>query len=225
MNENLTITSDSSRLKEAIDKLGMSIKAFAEQIEVDPSTLAKKIKGEKRLTPKDYKAIEAKSTVNVMWLRTGTEPMFAKNIPPITRIYKSSDDNDTGIPFYNNSFECGIAEFTDDSVPHPAEYISIPCFKDATMCCLASGESMVPVIHNNDILVLRGIRLGIEYLDYGEIYAVDTVHDMRTVKRVRKGSDRDHLLLEPINKEYDSSEIKKSDIRNLFRVIGIIRKI
>lgn len=225
MAADLTITSDSSRLKEALSKLGMSTKAFAEQIGVDPSTLSKKIKGDKRLTPKDYKAIASRSSVSTMWLRTGVEPAFVNNVKQITGVYKSSETRGTGIPFYNHDFECGIESFTDSVSSSPAEYISVPGLDGATLCCLASGHSMDPVICNNDILVLKKVDVRSDYLQYGEIYAIDTIYDVRTVKRVRKGSDPKHLLLVSVNEDYEPCEIEKESIRTLFQVIAVIRKL
>lgn len=48
----------------------------------------------------------------------------------------------------------------------------------------------------------------------------------RTVKRVRKSANPDCLILEPINKNgYDDQEIPKEIIRDVWQVIGSVKKL
>lgn len=82
---------------------------------------------------------------------------------------------------------------------------------------------MEPLISNGDIIALHKIEDWQTYMLYGEIYGIMT-DEWRTVKRVRKSSNPDYIILEPANKEYDEQEIPKSLIRGVWQVLGSVKK-
>lgn len=82
---------------------------------------------------------------------------------------------------------------------------------------------MEPLISNGDIIALRKIEDWQTYMLYGEVYGIMT-DEWRTVKRVRKASNPNYIILEPINKDYDEQEIPKSIIRGVWQVLGSVKK-
>ena len=88
-----------------------------------------------------------------------------------------------------------------------------------------AGDSMEPEISSGDIIALRQIP-DWRFLVYGEIYAIVTRNDLRTVKRLGPGSTPDTFTLIPTNKspEYVAQEIEKADILHVYQVIGCMKK-
>lgn len=48
--------------------------------------------------------------------------------------------------------------------------------------------------------------------------------EYRTVKRVRKTQDPNKILLEPINKDFDPTELEKKLITGVWAVLGCAKK-
>lgn len=130
-----------------------------------------------------------------------------------------------GAPYYDVDFIGGFDMIFNDQTQNPTGYINIPQYGRADLWANISGHSMEPVISNGDIIALHRIDDWQTFLLYGEIYAIVT-DNYRTVKRIRKASDPDHLLLEPLNKDgYDEQEIPKEKIRSVWQVIGSVKKL
>ena len=81
---------------------------------------------------------------------------------------------------------------------------------------------MQPDIYSGDIILLQYIE-DFSWLPLGDIYAIVTTNDMRTVKRLARSENDDNYLLVPSNAEYQAQELPKRLIRNVFRVVGTIR--
>ena len=85
---------------------------------------------------------------------------------------------------------------------------------------------MEPEITHGDIIALRKIE-DWRFIPYGEVYAIVTKNDMRTVKRIGPSSDPDCFMLIPTNKspEYAPQEIRKEDILHVYEVMGCMKKL
>ena len=75
--------------------------------------------------------------------------------------------------------------------------------------CLAKGVKLVWLFH------------------YGEIYAIVTTNEMRTVKRIGPSSNSDNYTLIPTNKspEYGIQELPKNMILRIFEVMGCMKRL
>lgn len=133
----------------------------------------------------------------------------------------------SGRPYYNVDFLGGFDQLTNDQTTTPEYSIDFaPYNRSDVVWCNITGDSMEPRISSGDIIAIRPIHDWGVFLEYGKIYAIVTTNDIRTVKKVRKGSDKDHLLLVPENLDkYDEQEIQKTAIRHIFEVLGCIRKL
>ncbi len=133
----------------------------------------------------------------------------------------------TGRPYYNVDFIEGFDLVTNDQTINPEYNIDFaPYNKDGVVWCNITGNSMEPLISNGDIIALKPLQDWNSFMEYGKTYAIVTTNNIRTVKKIRKGSDKDHLLLIPENlKECDEQEIHKSMIKHIFLVIGCMKKL
>lgn len=137
----------------------------------------------------------------------------------------SQQKQDTGVPYYDVDFVGGFDFMINDQTVTPSGYLNVDKFSRATCLCNITGHSMEPEINHGDIIVLRKID-DWSFLPLGEIYAIVTRNDMRTVKRLGRGSTEETFLLIPTNKSggFEPQEIKKSDITIIYEVMGCVKK-
>ena len=131
-----------------------------------------------------------------------------------------------GVPYYNVDFVGGFDIVLNDQTVNPDYLIDFPLYNKATCWCNITGHSMEPEITHGDIIALRKID-DWRFLPFGEVYAIVTKNDMRTVKRIGPAADPDCFMLIPTNKspEYVPQEIRKSDIMHVFEVMGCMKRL
>lgn len=131
-----------------------------------------------------------------------------------------------GRPYYNVDFIGGFDLVLNDQTTRPEYNIDFqPYNKDGVIWCNITGHSMEPAIGHGDIIAIKEVYDWNSYITFGEIYALVTNNDLRTVKIVRKGADENHYRLVPINtEEYDEQQIEKSKITRVFAVLGCVKR-
>ena len=174
----------------------------------------------KTLRESTYKKIgEAWPAVNLEWLKTGDGEMF--NEPVIIE-----EQPINGVPYFDVDFLGGFNEMFNDQTIYPAYYIDFqPYNKKGNMWCNIVGDSMSPRINSGDKICIQPVN-SVDDIIFGEIYAIVTVNDMRTVKWVTRSPERGMIRLIPENKDPrygDYQDISKTDIRHIFKVVGAIR--
>lgn len=127
-----------------------------------------------------------------------------------------------GVPYYDVDFIGGFNSIFNNQVAIPEYNIVYPPFKDADVWCNVKGDSMNPRINEGDIIALKEVQFN--DIVYGEIYALVLSNDLRTIKIVKRGSDKLKLKLTPINPYYNDIEIDIRTIIKVFLVMGSIRK-
>lgn len=132
-----------------------------------------------------------------------------------------------GRPYYNVDFIGGFDMVFNDQTINPEYYIDFaPYNKDGVMWCNITGHSMEPQISNGDIIAIKEVQDWFDYLSMGEIYAIVTTNNLRTVKIVRKGSTEEKFRFIPINtKEFDEQEVPKKMILRVFELLACIKKL
>ena len=156
--------------------------------------------------------------LNIEWLLTGIGSMLNDSKGSISterlqnqiRYWVDIDATGGGIELFNDN---DTKRFID---------ISIPEFKDCTDAVNLYGDSMSPLYKNGQIIILK--QWTESFIDYGNVYLVITKKGNRMVKYLRQGSDNSRVLCVSENKDYDSFEIDKEDILQLFIVKGAISK-
>lgn len=165
-----------------------------------------------------------------VWLLTGTGQMLTDSDavepqptePDMPRISHTS-----GRPYFNVDFVGGFDLVLNDQTIHPEYYIDFAPFnKPGVMWCNITGHSMEPLISHGDMMAIREVADWQQFLTMGEVYAIVTANDLRTVKIIRKASDTAMFRLIPINtKDFDEQEIPKAMVAHVFEVLGCMKKI
>lgn len=131
-----------------------------------------------------------------------------------------------GVPYYNVDFLGGFDLVLNDQTTTPEYLIDFKKYNDATCWCNVTGHSMEPEINHGDIIALRQIE-DFSFFPMGEVYAIVTTNDMRTIKRIGPSSNPNCYALIPTNKspEYGIQDLPKDMIKSLFQVLGCMKRL
>ena len=132
----------------------------------------------------------------------------------------------SGRPYYNVDFIGGFDIVLNNTTILPDYNIDFaPLNKPGVMWCNITGNSMYPKLTSGAIIAIREVVSWKDFLTFGEIYAIVTTNDLRTVKIVRKAENENNFKLVPINTaEYDEQEIPKEMVARVFEVLGSINR-
>ena len=148
--------------------------------------------------------------------------LYAKGNPTAAITYEYK-----GAPYYNVDFIGGFDLVLNDQTINPDYYINFePYNKPGVVWCNITGHSMEPELSNGDYIALKEMTDPVQYLPYGEIYAIVT-ESYRTVKRIGKADQKDFIRLIPTNKspEYSPQDIPISMIQKVYAVLGSMHRL
>lgn len=130
-----------------------------------------------------------------------------------------------GVPYYNVDFIGGFDLVLNDQTINPEYMIDFQKYNNADCWCNVTGHSMEPEINHGDIIALKKIE-DKSFLPHGEVYAIVTTNDMRTIKRLGAGKTDDSYTLIPSNKspEYSPQQLPARMIRTIFQVLGAVKR-
>jgi hypothetical protein len=86
------------------------------------------------------------------------------------------------------------------------------------------GDSMTPKYPAGSYILIRPIEAWREYIELGRSYVLELADWRRLIKIVRKGSDATHYTLDSYNVDYESNEIAKSFINNMWLVVASVNR-
>lgn len=212
-----------SKIKEFYYGAGRgSTTKFAEKVGENKNTVSNWFGRENGIgTTVINKILAAFPDVDRGWLIGGNGSMFVNgehtNVP--IKNYKS------GVPYYDVDFECGFDIMYNDNSLVPAYLIDFPPYNKATCWCNVTGHSMEPEINSGDIIALKEVE-DWSFIPLGEIYAIVTKNDMRTIKRIGASEKEGYFILIPTNTSmgYSPQEIKTDMILKLYKVLGSVKK-
>ena len=170
------------------------------------------------------KIIDNCRDINSSWLLTGegnmlrTESEKEEKLPSVNQTYE-------GAPYFNVDFIGGFDLVLNDQTINPEYLIDFKKYNDATCWCNVTGHSMEPEINHGDMIALKKIE-DRSFLPLGEVYAIVTTNDMRTIKRLGAGKTDDTYTLVPSNKspEYSTQQLPARMIRTIFQVLGAVKR-
>lgn len=158
--------------------------------------------------------------VSVEWLMTGMGNIYKEreNLP----IAKLTSAPNEGIPLIPFSAMAGV--LTDEStiLDYECERYIVPAFKGADFLISVKGNSMSPTYISGDIVACQRIPLKDLFFQWNKPYVLDTKQGA-LIKRIKPGSDTEHILIVSDNKEYEPFELSYQDINAVALVVGLIR--
>ena len=213
------------KLKEYFDNKGITQSEIAERLGVSKAYVNALFTGKRAFGKKQAEAWVNLFGLSASWLLTGEGEMLANENTNSQSLPKTSYT--TGRPYYNVDFIGGFDLIINDQTIIPEYNIDFaPYNQDGVFWCNITGHSMEPKVSHGDIIAIKEVSDWQSYLTMGEIYAIVTTNELRTVKIIRKGTSEDVFRLIPINTaDFDEQEISKSMIMRVFEVLGCMKRI
>jgi len=203
-----------------VKDLGMRKIDLANMFKVSPANITKIAQGKMNM-PKEWQAeIKRKFGVNTQDYVILSRPP-ARELPDI-----HEDPNGKAIPFYDLEVYATISPAMSDVVAlKPAAFINIPMFSQGEYALQVTGHSMKGLINHGDWIVVKRIT-NRDAVIFGEPYLIVTKSDnLKTVKFLKASQDDPgNFCLVPYNiEQFEEQDIKKEEVLELYRVVGLFR--
>lgn len=153
------------------------------------------------------------------WLLTGKGTMIKD---AGIHIAHQTTSNHDGIPLIPLSAMAGALTNDTSVLEYECERYIVPAFKGADFLMPIKGDSMTPTYRSGDIVACQRVPMSNLFFQWNKPYIINT-NQGPLIKRIKPGSDNQHVLIVSDNKEYDPFELAYEDIYNVALVIGTIR--
>ena len=207
-----------SRIRQIIEYKQVSERRFCIKIGVSNGFLSKvKDIGSEKVK----KIVDAYPEISTNWLITGKGDMLKKeelnkNIPLAKKSKKSK-----GIPLITIGAMAGFGRGDQLVMECECEHYVIPLLHDAQFLIRIAGSSMIPKYSSGDIVACKKLSLNDIFFQWNKIYVLDTDQGA-LIKRIKPGSDKQHIKCVSENSNYDPFELSLTQIHSLALVIGVV---
>jgi phage repressor protein C with HTH and peptisase S24 domain len=220
-----------SRIQEIASNEGITIGALERIIGASKGVLSRAINNGTDIQSKWLQVVvENYPQYSADWLLSGKGNMLKSPSSPSTPIDERSTEpahhvpegNREGIPLLPISAMAGA--FTDDIsvMEYECERYVIPAFKGADFLMQVSGDSMQPTYYSGDLVACQRIPLNDLFFQWNKTYVLDTLQGP-LIKRIRRGSDDNHVLIVSDNPAYEPFELSKDQFHGVALVRGLVR--
>ena len=131
-------------------------------------------------------------------------------------------DSKEGIPLLPLSALAGTFTGETTVMEYECERYVIPAFKGADFLIQVKGDSMQPTYYSGDLVACQRVPLNDLFFQWNKTYVLDTVQGP-LIKRVRRGSDDNHVLIVSDNTNYEPFELSKEQFHSVALVRGLVR--
>lgn len=203
INQNITLTALESKIGAS---KGVLSRALAKKTDIQSKWI--------------QKIVENYPEVNSEWLLTGKGHMFKQtsHINFLKTVNEEQKQKEQTISLETTS---NYQTNKNKIITYKGETFIIPLFKEADYLTDMQGDAMKPTYNSGDLIACKHLALD-TFLQWNKIYVLNTVQGA-LIKRVRKGSDDNHILLISDNEKYPSFELSRSEITSLAIVLGVIK--
>lgn len=163
--------------------------------------------------------------INPAWLLTGKGEMIiaenkinANQELPVAHLNESNE----GIPLIPINAMAGAFTGDQSVMEYECDRYIIPSFKGADFLIGVKGSSMYPRYNSGDIVACKRLDIHDLFFQWNKVYVLDTDQGA-LIKRVKPGSDKEHILIVSDNKDYEPFELAIDHIYHIALVVGIIR--
>lgn len=232
-----------TRLKEYIDYKGFTNSSFEKSIDISNGYIGTQIRrnadlGETILN----KILDYCLDLNPEWLLTGHGVMLKtkseenvtvlngnnngnknSNKPKVKKMLPFAESEE-GIPLIPIDAMAGYGEGDITVMAYEAGRYVVPEFTElhVEFMIRVKGSSMYPKYNSGDIVACKKLPLQDLFFQWNNVYVLDTTQGA-LIKRIKKGSDKNHILLVSDNSSYDPFELPITQIRAVSLVLGVIR--
>ena len=127
-----------------------------------------------------------------------------------------------GIPLIPFSAMAGALTGEQTAFEYECERYVVPAFKGADFLMQIKGTSMQPTYLSGDIVACQKVPMTSIFFQWNKPYVIDTKQGP-LVKRIKPGSDKEHITLVSDNPDYDPFELPLEKVNAVALVVGLIR--
>lgn len=213
------------RLEEFIRNQGISVRSFEQTISASDGMIRRAINNKTDIQSKWLSKIaDNYPQLNLNWLITGKGSMILSTQNKDTKELPVAHhtDSEEGIPLIPINAMAGA--FTEDQqiMEYECERFIIPTFKGADFLIGVKGSSMYPRYNSGDIVACKRLNIQDLFFQWNKVYVLDTDQGP-LIKRIKPGTDKNHVTIVSDNKEYEPFELAIDHIYHVALVIGVIR--
>ena len=207
------------RIYQYVDSAGVKIAEFERQCALSNGYLRKmKLRNGDLGEGVLLQILENCPDISPEWLLTGNGCMLKSNLPTATPAVSPCE----GIPLIPIEAMAGFGTGEVQVLEYECDRYVVPAFKDAEFLIQVKGSSMIPKYNSGDIVACKKLPMDQLFFQWNKVYVLDT-NQGALIKRVKSGSDNDHLLIISDNANYEPFELDKKFIHSVAIVIGVIR--
>lgn len=221
------------RIKIFIDNKGITIKAFEESVGFSNGAFGSQLRNNKTIgVDKIENILSVYPELSPEWLLTGkgtmlkTEKVYANAIPASFVNDKMSEYSGLKqIPLVSQLVAAGFgSEDFQIKEQDVKDFYVVPKFRNKRVDFMieVTGSSMYPKYNSGDVIACTIIKES-GFIQWNKAHVIATREQGILVKRLKEGSDQDHLIAISDNKDYPPFEISKEEITGIAIVAGVIR--
>lgn len=211
-----------TQIKKIAENEGIAITTLEKNLGASKGVLSRAINNGTDIQSKWIMAIvENYPQYSSEWLLTGKGSMIKENktaIPTATPAQNTTD----GIPLIPFSAMAGALTDERTALEYECERYVVPAFKGADFLMTIKGTSMQPTYNSGDIVACQRVPMTSIFFQWNKPYVLDTAQGP-LVKRVKPGSDKNHITLVSDNPDYDPFQLPLEQVNAVALVIGLIR--
>lgn len=162
--------------------------------------------------------LNAYPEINPEWLLTGRGEMLRG------KQEASHQSTKQGIPLIPLDAMAGFAIGSEQVMAYSTDRYIVPEFDELKVDFLirVKGSSMYPKYNSGDIVACKKLVLSDIFFQWNKVYVLDTEQGA-LIKRIRKGSDAEHITLVSDNEKYEPFELEIGQLHAVALVVGVIR--
>lgn len=136
----------------------------------------------------------------------------------------SNESKQTGVPLIPIDAMAGFGRGSTQVMDYDTQLYIVPEFTELKVDFMirVKGSSMYPKYNSGDLVACKKLNINDLFFQWNKVYVLDTEQGA-LIKRIKKATDGDHILLVSDNNSYDPFTIHLSKVFAVALVIGVIR--
>lgn len=212
------------RIQKIAENEGITIGALERSIGASKGVLSRAISNGTDIQSKWISIlVEKYPRYSTHWLLTGENPMLRQAHKLDSEVVAHPVQAvGEGIPLIPISAMAGAFSGNQQVMEYECERYVVPAFKGADFLISVKGSSMYPKYNSGDIVACKRLAMSDLFFQWNKVYVLDTDQGP-LIKRVKPGSDKEHVTIVSDNERYEPFELSLDHIYHVALVIGVIR--